>query len=1036
MSGGHLSKDFFELIKAIGESKSKQEEDKIIQGEVQVLKRKLLEPNIPSKKMKEYMIRAVYVEMLGHDASFAYIHAVKLAQDKNVYSKKVGYMASSLFLNGDDELMLLLINTMQRDLGSSNFLETCAALSAVTQVVNAEMIPAILPLVTKLLTHSQDAVRKKAIICIQHFFRLSPDSVVDDVQQDVRRALCDPDPAVMGASLNLLRDIIRSDPDSCKDLVPSLVNILKQIIEHRLPRDFDYHRMPAPWLQVNLVNLMGMLGEGDQDVSAQVYDIIQETMRRADTGVNAGYSVVYECVKCAAKLYPSHTLLEQSAASISKFLQSDSHNLKYLGVTGLAMIIKVNPDYAREHQLKVVECLEDPDETLKRRTLDLLYRMANTANVIVVCAKMLQNLRCSHDVHLRRDLVRKVGSLADRYSPSNQWYAETINQVFKLAPSLVPPSMPNSLMRLVAESGEDDPEFRVWAVNTYVKMIADNSDSLPDVLVRIAAWVLGEYGCMCTLSGYTTDDIIDILVSQAVDRPTFTEARVTRGYLFSAMMKLLSQEQQQTASTPSVDTVRRALRKYSTDPDMYQRSLEYLKILDGSPDLLPSAFPYDETNYEQSDSLIDISLSFLDGVVDRAIMEGMKEYDRPSAMAYAVEASASSSSYEERHRALSGLNFTPYSAPTMPSQGAVSQPSSSTTNKPPVSSPYQSGSTQPPAPAGGLRVNAPKKWGPQGFNARKPAEAIASAAAPAAASSTFQQPSPAPPSRTPPALATVSTYPTPDELRRRAAQEKMAGALFAGIGTNDGSTNTATRRQPIAGPRSLVGQPGYSRPKAGSVADGKSAAPKAPPPPPTKAVDLLDLFGSPTAEESHRESAEEAVAMPVPLTTSSLDILSSNDDDMLGSAAPSSAPSLVPVHRSVQQPSKQEFNLLEQSPGSYGSIEAQQPQVEEEEEVKLRPLDITTEQLGGEWQKLQDSCEIQLSFSHVPEVSSRLTDDVGFHLVEVIGDERIFAATTPSGEMVFAHCRESALQSDLILVASSSAAGCLAQELIERATSE
>lgn len=58
---------------------------------------------------------------------------------------------------------------------------------------------------------------------IQHFFRLSPDSVVDDVQQDVRRALCDPDPAVMGASLNLLRDIIRYDPESCKDLVIRLV---------------------------------------------------------------------------------------------------------------------------------------------------------------------------------------------------------------------------------------------------------------------------------------------------------------------------------------------------------------------------------------------------------------------------------------------------------------------------------------------------------------------------------------------------------------------------------------------------------------------------------------------------------------------------------------------------------------------------------------------------------------------------------------------------------------------------------------------
>lgn len=30
MSGSHLSKDFFDLVKAIGESKSKQQEDRII----------------------------------------------------------------------------------------------------------------------------------------------------------------------------------------------------------------------------------------------------------------------------------------------------------------------------------------------------------------------------------------------------------------------------------------------------------------------------------------------------------------------------------------------------------------------------------------------------------------------------------------------------------------------------------------------------------------------------------------------------------------------------------------------------------------------------------------------------------------------------------------------------------------------------------------------------------------------------------------------------------------------------------------------
>ncbi len=64
--------------------------------------------------------------------------------------------------------------------------------------------------------------------------------------------------------------------------------------------------------------------------------------------------------------------------------------MKYMGVTGLAAIVKEYPQYATDHQLAVIDCLEDPDETLKRKTLGLLYSMTNSVNVEFITAKLLR----------------------------------------------------------------------------------------------------------------------------------------------------------------------------------------------------------------------------------------------------------------------------------------------------------------------------------------------------------------------------------------------------------------------------------------------------------------------------------------------------------------------------------------------------------------------------------------------------------------------------------------------------------------------
>jgi hypothetical protein len=94
-----------------------------------------------------------------------------------------------------------------------------------------------------------------------------------------------------------------------------------------------------------------------------------------------------------------------------------------------AGIVKISPQYAQQHQLAVVDCLEDPDDTLKLKTLELLYRMTKANNVEVIVGRMMAYLAGASDEHIRRDIVRKLCELAERYAPDTRWFLATMVQV-------------------------------------------------------------------------------------------------------------------------------------------------------------------------------------------------------------------------------------------------------------------------------------------------------------------------------------------------------------------------------------------------------------------------------------------------------------------------------------------------------------------------------------------------------------------------------------------------------------------------------
>ncbi|XP_078447150.1 adaptin family protein [Wolffia australiana] len=658
--GWGQSKEFLDLVKSIGEARSKSEEDRIVIQEIETLKRRINDPDVHRRKMKEFIIRLVYIEMLGHDASFGYIHAVKMTHDDSLILKRTGYLAVTLFLNENHDLIILIVNTIQKDLRSDNYLVVCAALTAVCKLINEETIPAVLPQVVELLGHPKEAVRKKAVMALHRFHQRSP-SMMSHLISNFRKRLCDNDPGVMGATLCPLFDLISEGSSSYKDLVMSFVSILKQVTERRLPKTYDYHQMPAPFIQIKLLKILALLGSRDKQASGAMYNVLDDIFRKSEPSSNIGNAVLYECICCVSSIFQNDKLLKTAADVTSKFLKSDSHNLKYMGIDALGRLLKRNPDIAEEHQLAVIDCLEDPDDTLKRKTFGLLYKMTKPTNVEVIVDRMIDYMISINDNHYKTEIASRCVELAEQFAPSNHWFIQTMNKVFEHAADLLDVRVAHNFMRLIA-NGEDDEgagsQLRSSAVVSYLRILTE--PKLPSVFLQVICWVLGEYGMADGKfsASYIMGKLCDVAEARLNDEKV-------RAYALTAIMKICAFEiaaGRKVELLPECQSLVNELSaSHSTDLQQIAYELQSLLCLDSRA--VEAIMPYDASC---EDIEVDRSLSFLDNFVSQALQKGAKPYipesERPGTLNIPNYGALDRPHQDPAH----SLRFEAYDLPTPP----------------------------------------------------------------------------------------------------------------------------------------------------------------------------------------------------------------------------------------------------------------------------------------------------------------------------------------------------------------------------------
>ena len=75
---------------------------------------------------------------------------------------------------------------------------------------------------------------------------------------------------------------------------------------------------------------------------------------------------------------------------------------------------------AKQEEPQVLNSLRDPDISIRRRALDLLYAMCDRENARKVVEELLNYLTES-DIAIREELALKIAILAEKFAPSLQW---------------------------------------------------------------------------------------------------------------------------------------------------------------------------------------------------------------------------------------------------------------------------------------------------------------------------------------------------------------------------------------------------------------------------------------------------------------------------------------------------------------------------------------------------------------------------------------------------------------------------------------
>ncbi|GBG25245.1 AP-1 complex subunit gamma [Hondaea fermentalgiana] len=572
-----------DLIRNVRACKTAAEERAVIAKECALIRTSFKDEDATFRHRN--VAKLLFIHMLGYPSHFGQMECLKLIASPRFLDKRVGYLGLAILVEESAEVLTLVTNSLSSDLEHRNQFVQGLALAALGNVSNKDMLRDLSNQVLKLLSHSNVYVRKKATLCAVQILKKVPDMVEDFVPVAVQM-LQDRNHAVKLTSATLLAQVARAHPGFIKKVrkaVPVLVRTLKELVLSGYAPEYDVNGITDPFLQVQILQLLGLLGKGHAGASEQMNDILAQVATNTEGNRNSGNSILYECVRTILMIDCEDGLRVLAINILGRFLQNRDNNIRYIALYMLNNVVDIDKDAVQRHRDTIVECLRDSDSSIRSRAIELVFALLNRDSIVPLSKEILNYLVVAPEEQ-KETLCTRLLDATFLFAPNKAWHVHTLISALCIAGSLCRDQVWQSAVALIGQPESES--FRAQVAHRLFDALTE--DKSQRGLVCVAVWTLGEYGTLVfvpvekeeSTDMYTPrseDEVLDLLEET---RRSHDATTAVKGMVLTAYAKLSVRFQE---TRPRIHDLLKTYEQ-SMNADLQARSTEFFAIVESDFD--------------------------------------------------------------------------------------------------------------------------------------------------------------------------------------------------------------------------------------------------------------------------------------------------------------------------------------------------------------------------------------------------------------------------------------------------------------------